>query len=148
MNILSIVIIAFLVLETLNVMLLYFTPDSNRGNGMGAFKAFEKSKADPEVHSMVSYLINWVAGTKLIFIALLIVILITGNETTQIFSVIALILSIALFYWRLFPIIRKMDAKDQITPKGYSKILAIMIGCFIAIFSIALAVYLIFFQAV
>ncbi len=143
MNILSIVIILFLVLETLNVMLLYFTPGSNRGNGMGAFKAFEKSKADPEVHSMVSYLVNWVAGTKLIFIALLIIILITGNETTQIFSVIALILSIALFYWRLFPIIRKMDAKGQITPKGYSKTLGIMIAGFILVFVIALILFLV-----
>lgn len=144
MNILSIVIIAFLVLESLNVILLYFTPGSTRGNGMGAFKAFEKSKADPEVHSMVSYLVNWVAGTKLIFIALLIVILISGNETTQIFSVVALILSIALFYWRLYPIIRKMDAKDQITPKGYSKTLAIMIGVFILVFVAALLVFLVF----
>ena len=146
MNILSIVIIAFLVLESLNVMLLYFTPGSTRGNGMGAFKAFERSKTDPEVHSMVSYLVNWVAGTKMIFIALLVVVLITGNETTKIFSVVALILSIGLFYWRLFPIIKKMDAKDQITPKGYSKTLAIMIGAFIAIFSIALTVYLLFFN--
>jgi hypothetical protein len=143
MNILSIVIILFLVLETLNVMLLYFTPGSTRGNGMGAFKAFEKSKADPEVHSMVSYLVNWVAGTKLIFIALLIVVLITGNETTQIFSVIALILSIALFYWRLFPIIKKMDTKNQITPKGYSKTLGIMIGGFIFVFVAALVVFLV-----
>jgi hypothetical protein len=146
MNILSIVIIAFLVLEGLNIMLLYFAPGSTRGNGMGAFKAFERSKADPEIHSMVSYLVNWVAGTKLIFIALLIVILISGNETTKIFSVVALILSIASFYWRLYPIIKKMDTADQITPKGYSKTLGIMIGAFIAIFSIALTVYLVFFN--
>jgi len=143
MNILSIVIILFLVLETLNVMLLYFTPGSTRGNGMGAFKAFEKSKSDPEIHSMVTYLVNWVAGTKLIFIALLVVVLITGNETTQIFSVVALILSIALFYWRLYPIIKKMDAKDQITPKGYSKTLAIMIGVFILVFVAALVIFLV-----
>jgi hypothetical protein len=110
---------------------------------MCAFKAFERSKEDPEMHSMVSYLVNWVAGTKLIFIALLIVILITGNETTQIFSVIALILSIALFYWRLYPIIKKMDAKDQITPKGYSKTLGIMIGGFIFVFVAALFITLI-----
>ena len=80
--IVTIAIIAFLVLETLNVLMLYFTPGTHRGNGLGVFNAYEKSKADAEVHALVKYLINWVAGTKLIFIALLIVILITGNNTS------------------------------------------------------------------
>jgi hypothetical protein len=68
MKILSIAIIAFLVLEVLNVIMLYFTPGTSRGNGLGVFNAYEKSKADPEIHALVKYLINWVAGTKIIFI--------------------------------------------------------------------------------
>ncbi len=36
-----------------------------------------------------------------------------------------------------------MDAKDQITPKGYSKTLAIIIGVFILTFVIALLVFLV-----
>lgn len=47
--------------------MLYFTPGTHRGNGLGVFNAYEKSKSDSEVHSLVKYLINWVAGTKLIF---------------------------------------------------------------------------------
>lgn len=145
MDILSIVIIMFLVLETLNVVMLYFTPGTKRGNGLGVFNAYEKSKSDPEVHELVKYLINWVAGTKLIFIVLLIVILITGTGTTKIFSVGALVFSIATFFWRLFPIMRKLDDKGEITPKGYSKTLGIMIGCFVVVFAGALVVQLVFF---
>jgi len=53
MNILSIVIIAFALLETLNIFMLYFTPGTRRGNGMGVFNAYEKSKNDPEVQKSI-----------------------------------------------------------------------------------------------
>ncbi len=142
MNILSIAIIVFLVLETSNVFMLYFTPGTRRGNGLGVFSAYEKSKKDPEVHALVSYLINWVAGTKIIFIALLIVILITGDNTTKLYSVVALILSIFTYFWRLHPAIKSMDSRDQISPKGYSKTLGIMIIGFMATFAVAMIIYL------
>ncbi len=142
MTILTIAIIAFLVLETSNVIMLYFTPGTSRGNGLGVFNAYEKSKADAEVHALVKYLINWVAGTKLIFIALLIVILITGNNTTKLFSVAALILTIFTFFWRLYPAIKTMDSKDQISPKGYSKTLGWMILVFLIVFAVAMIIYL------
>ena len=45
-------------------------------------------------------------------------------------SLIALIASIATFYWKLYPIIKKMDNSGQITPEGYSKTLAMMISIF------------------
>jgi len=131
----------FVVLESLNILMLYFTPGTRKGNGMGVFDAYEKSRENPEVFALVKYLINWVAGTKLIFIALLIVILITGSSTTKLFSVIALILSIFSFFWRLYPTIKKMDGDGQITPAGYSKTLAIMIASFIGVFAIALILY-------
>ena len=143
MPILSIAIALFAVLETLNVIMLYFTPGTRKGNGVGVFNAYEKSKADPEVHALITYLINWVAGTKLIFIILLVVILITGNSTTKLFSVIGLILSILSFYWRLYPAIKSMDNKGNITPKGYSKTLGVMIAGFIGIFLIALGLYVV-----
>lgn len=143
MDILSIVIVIFLVLETSNVLMLYFTPGTRRGNGLGVFNAYEKSKADPEVHALVKYLINWVAGTKLIFIVLLIVILFTGDSNTRFLSVIALIVSIFTFFWRLYPAIRNLDRAGQITPKGYSKTLGLMIFGFIAAFSVALVLHLI-----
>ena len=146
MDILSIAIILFAVLETWNVFMLYFTPGTRRGNGVGVFDAYEKSKSDPDVHAFVKYLINWVAGTKLIFIALLIVILITGSPATKVYSVIALIISILTFFWRLYPAIRNMDQNGKITPKGYSKTLVVMIACFIGVFAAALIMYLVFFR--
>ena len=79
MMVLSMAMIAFGVLEILNVLMLYFTPETKMGNGVGVFNAYEKSKADPEVHALVRYLINWVAGTKLIFIALLAVVVVVGK---------------------------------------------------------------------
>ncbi len=134
MDILAIAIILFAVLETSNIIMLYFTPGTKRGNGAGVFNAYEKSKSDPETHALIRYLINWVAGTKLIFIALLVVILFTGSYLTRICSVGSLILSISSYFWRLHPLIKKMDNDGYITPRGYSKTLGIMILCFMLVF--------------
>lgn len=134
----SYAIIGFLILESLNVLLLYFVPGSKKGNGVGVFSAWEKSKQDPEIYAFVSYLVNWIAGTKLIFILLLIVIIATGTETTKRYAIAALIISILTFYWRLYPMIRKMDKAGTIEPKGYSKSLGLMIAGFVSIFGIVL----------
>lgn len=142
MDILSVAILIFIVLETMNILMLYFVPGTKKGNGIGVFNAYEKSKNDPEVHSLVSYLINWVAGTKLIFVFLLVVVLLEGSEKTRLFAVIALILSILSFYWRLYPAISKMDKRNEISPAGYSRTLFSMITVFIAGFAIALVVHL------
>jgi hypothetical protein len=137
----SIALMLFAALELLNVLVLYPAPGYRRGNSMGFFHAYEKSKADPEIHALVTYLVNWVAGTKLIFIELLIGIIITGNASTKVFSAIALIFSIMTFFSRLYPGIKRMDAAGQITPHGYSGTLAIMIISFMVVFSIALVSY-------
>ena len=133
----------FVFLEGSNVFILYFFPLSRKGNGVGVFNAYEKSKEIPEVHALVKYLVNWLAGKKLIFIALLLVILVKGDESTQFYSLIALILSVATFFWRLYPLIKSMDVQNQITPKGYSKTLAIMIGAFVLVFTFVLVLSLI-----
>jgi hypothetical protein len=140
MSFLTIVTIGFLVLEFSNVIVLYFVPEFKYANGIGIFKAWEKSKQDPEVHDFIKYLVNWVAGTKLIFILLLIVVLIVADEQTLIYSGVALVISITSFFWRLFPMVRKMDREDMIRPMGYSLILGIMIGAFILIFLSAIIV--------
>lgn len=142
MSVLTIVIMCFIVLESLNVMILYFKPDSTKGNGVGVFNAFESSKQYPEIHRLIKYLIYWIAGTKLIFIVLLVVILLTGTVTTKIWSVVALILSIGTFFWRLFPLIRQMDKMGEITPKGYAKTLGWMIAGFMAVFTVSLILFL------
>jgi hypothetical protein len=134
MNWISIAILGFVILEATNVIALYFFPGSKLANSVGVFKAWEYSKSDPGMHNFVKYLVNWVAGTKLIFILLLVVILRTGSEQTLRFTSATLVISIASFFWRLFPLARKMDRDDQITPKNYSKVLGWMILAFILVF--------------
>ena len=143
MNILQIGILIFVSIEFLNIATLYFMPSSRIGNGVGVFNALEKSNQDEELKPFVGYLINWVAGTKLIFIMVGIVIIVFGNEKTQLYTVIAFIISILSFYWRLFPTIKKLDKLGQITPKGYSKTLNILIVSFIVMFIAVLVIYFI-----
>jgi hypothetical protein len=138
MNLTSIVILGFIVLEATNVVTLYFFPGSRYANSVGVFKAWEKSKQDPEVHDFVKYLVNWVAGTKLIFLLLLVVILLTADDQGLFYTAIALVISIASFFWRLFPLIRKMDREDQIDPKNYSRALGLMIAAFEVMFLAAI----------
>ncbi len=140
MNLLTIVSIGFLILEATNVVTLYFFPGSTYANGVGVFKAWDKSKADPEMHDFVKYLVNWVAGTKLIFILLLIVILYVADDQTLILAGVALIISIASFFWRLFPLACKMDREGQVEPRSYSTALGGMIGAFVMVFLAAVLI--------
>ena len=133
----KIAIIAFIILETGNIMMMYFLPDSKMGNGVGVFKAWEKSKTDPEIHGFAKYMVNWVAGSKVIFILLLIVFLVWGDEKTLPFVGVAMTLSIATFFFRLFPIIKDMDQNGQIDPRGYSKTLRWMILGMLVLFAVA-----------
>ena len=143
LNAITIVTIAFLIMEASNIITLYFFPGSKFANGVGVFKAWEKSKQDPDLHDFVSYLVNWVAGTKLIIILLLIAILLTTRGQSLVFTGIAMAVSIASFFWRLFPLIRKMDRNDQIEPKNYSATLGWMISIFIASFLAAILITLV-----
>jgi len=134
MNVLTMVIIGFLVLEAINVATLYFSPGSKLANGVGIFKAWEESKQYPDIHNFIRYLVNWVAGAKLIFIFLLIVVLYFGDKNTLVFTAVALFASVISFYWRLYPLIRKMDRESQIEPQNYSVGLGIMILGFVIAF--------------
>ena len=138
MNWIKTVIAIFLCLETGNILILYFLPDSKLANGMGAFRAWEKSKEDPEIHDLTSYLVNWVAGTKLIFIGLLALLLFTADQQALLLAAGIMAVTISSFYWRLFPQIRKMDREGQIEPANYSKTLGWMILGFIALFLVAI----------
>lgn len=144
MIVLTIAMCGFIFLELLNVLLLYKSPQSTKGNAVGIFSAYEKARQDPEIFAFVTYLVNWVAGTKLIFIVLLIGIVITGTPETKVFSSIALIFSILTFFSRLYPTLKKMDKENQLTIKGYSRTLGIMIICFVAVFAVSLSIYLFF----
>ena len=137
MHVLTNIIIGFLILESINVATLYFSPGSKLANGVGVFKAWEESKQYPDIHNFIKYLVNWVAGAKLIFIFLLIVVLYFGDQDTLLYTTVALFASVLSFYWRLFPLIRQMDQNAQIEPKNYSIGLAGMILGFVIIFFVA-----------
>lgn len=143
MDILQIAIIIFCVMELGNVLILYFMPDSKMGNGVAVFDSWHDVKKDEVLDMFAHYMAYWVAGVKLIFIFLLIVVLITGTELTRIWAVVVMILSIATYFWKLHPIIKKLDKMGKITPKGYSKTLGAMIMGFLIMFSLALIIYLI-----
>jgi hypothetical protein len=85
----KIVILGFILLEITNVLALYFKPGSKKANAVGVFSAWERSKQYPEIHDFIKYLVNWIAGTKLIFLLLLGVIVFYGNFKIQQLSLIA-----------------------------------------------------------
>ncbi len=138
MTLIKTVILIFISLELANVTALYFAPGSKLANAVGIFKAWEKSKKHPDIHDFIKYLVNWVAGAKLIFLLLLAVIVLYADIDTQRMSLLALAIATASFYWRLFPLIKKMDKAGEIDPPKYSTILGVMIFVFIAVFLVAL----------
>ncbi len=129
----------FVALESLNILTLYFRPGSRLGNGIGVFNAWESSKGDAAVHRLVRYLVNWVAGTKLIFVGLLALIALRGDGDLQLAAGAVMVLSILSFFWRLFPLALEMDRGGELTPRGYAKTLGLMIAGFIALFGGTLA---------
>ncbi len=133
----KIVLLVFIGLEFSNVVALYFFPASKLANSVGVFSAWEKSKQDPEVHDLVRYLVYWVAGAKLIFLLLLGLIVAFADLTMQRLTLAALALATLSFFWRMFPLARKMDGAGQVKPKGYSLVLGGMILALIALFVVA-----------
>ena len=142
MNILQITISLFLVLESLNILILYTNPKSSKGNGVGIFNSIHSVEGTNPKDDLVRYLIRWVANAKVIFVALGIVIVIFENETIQLYTSIAFALSILMYFVTLHPIIVKLDNEGEITPIGYSKTLAMMIVGFILIFVVGIVVHL------
>jgi len=140
MTFIKVVILIFIFLELSNVLAMYFAPGSKYANAVGIFTAWEKSKQYPEIHDFVKYLVYWVAGTKLIFLLLLATIIIYADMNTQRMSLIALIVATLSFYWRLFPLIKRMDRNGHIEPRNYSIVLGIMIFVFITVFAIAVII--------
>ena len=130
-------------MELGNVLILYFMPDLKLGNGVAVFDSQNEVKEDKVLNLFSHYMAYWVVGVKLIFIFLLIVVLLTGTETTRVWAVVAIILSIATYFWRLHPIIKELDKMEKITPKGYSKTLGLMITEFLIMFSLSLIIYFI-----
>ncbi|MFI3283987.1 MAG: hypothetical protein R3Y57_02775 [Erysipelotrichaceae bacterium] len=143
MNMLDIAIIVFIFLESLNVITMYYFKESKLSNGPGIFNFYIDSKENEDNRLFAQYMINWVAGTKLIIIGLLLVILVFGSNQIKVYTMFMMGLTISSYYFKLHPIIKKLDQHNQITPKGYSKALGWMITAFILLFVITAIIYVI-----
>lgn len=133
----KIVVLVFILIELSNVLALYFFPGSKKANAVGVFSAWEESKLHPQIHTFIKYLVNWVAGVKLIVLFLLGTLLLYGDDNVQRMSLIAMAIATLSFYWALLPLIRKMDVDGQIRPQNYSIFLGIMITSIILLFILA-----------
>ncbi len=140
MSVLDIVILVFILLETVNVIVIYFKPDFKYANGMYAFKTWDKCQQSEDLKLFSRYMANWVAGSKIVFILLLAVILFTATEVVKVHAAIVMAPAIATYYIKLHPIIRKLDKLGQLRPRGYSKILILMITGFISMFAVAVVI--------
>lgn len=134
-------IAVFLIMELSNILILYFKPDFRYGNSMNVFKRWHEAQEREDERLFVKYMVNWVANCKLIFLALLMVVLVCGNEIITVCAVAATILSIAIYFVTLHPVIERLDEMGEIQPKGYSRTLAFTIGAFMLMFSLALVLY-------
>jgi hypothetical protein len=65
MDFLTIITISFMILESLNVLALYYKPDMKYANAVGCFKAWETSKENPDVHDFVLISLIGLRGQKL-----------------------------------------------------------------------------------
>lgn len=144
MIVLQIAILAFVIMEASNIIIMYFRPNFKYGNSMNTFKQWYRSQEDEKSRLFIKYMVNWVANCKLIFLALLLVVAIFGDERTLVGGVMATIISIGIYFVSLHPIIKKLDEMGEIQPKGYSKTLAYTIGGFMLLFLAALIMYFIF----
>ncbi len=142
LNALDIAILIFIFLETMNVIILYHKPWFKYGNSMFSFKTWERLKTDEESILFLRYLVNWVANSKVIFIMLLSVMLFTAEDITKLWSVIILAVTTCVYFLKLHPIVKKLDAMNVVQPKGYSKTLFRMISGIIAMFVVAVIVFL------
>jgi hypothetical protein len=145
MFILNLAIIAFCFIETLNIVILYFKPDLKKGNGVALFESWFDAKEDKNLDLFVHYMAYWVAGTKLIFIMLLLVILFIGSEMLKFWTCVIMAISIASYFWKLHPIICELDNNGKLSPAGYSKTLPKMINGIIIVFLLGITSYLIIY---
>ncbi len=141
MNVLSIAILIFIILESANIIILYFFPEFKLGNGISVFNEYFNTQKNESSGLFVKYLVNWVAGSKLVFVALLFVVLFLGNDFIKIHSLAFMCVAVSSYYFMLHPIVKTLDENGDITPKGYSKTLFITITSFIVIFILAIVLY-------
>lgn len=144
MSAIQVTLLVIMAVEILSVLELYFMQDRCIFNGVAMFKVCAEARENPDLFGLVRYLVNWVAGIKLIVIGLIAVIVFTAPEQTILLAALSMVITIASFFWRMFPAARFFDEMGQIEPKGRSKMLgAMVIGLeFCLVASIVIEVFL------
>ena len=127
MNAVQISFFVMVAIEALSVLELYFLQEKPVFNGVAVFSGWEISKEVPEVHELVRYLVNWVAGMKLIVIGLLLVLALTAPQHILVCACAVLFAAVASFFWRMLPSITKLDRAGCIHPAGRARILGGMV---------------------
>lgn len=128
MTALQVTLLIFAGIEMLSVLELYFMQDRCMFNGVAMFSGWEISKEVPEVHGMVCYLTNWVAGMKLIVVGLLVVLALTAPAQVLLAVGVSLVLAVASFFWRMYPLAAKFDTHGFLYPKGRAKTMGLMVA--------------------
>jgi len=127
MSTIQVSLLVFVAIEMLSVLELYFMQDHAVVNGVSMFRGWEISKEVPVVHDLICYLVNWVAGIKLIVIALILVLIFTAPQQTLICAGVALVLAISSYFWRMYPTLRKHDQAGLVEPRGRSRLMGVMV---------------------
>ena len=127
MTAIQVTLLVIMTVEVLSVLELYFMQDRCVFNGVAMFKVCAAARKDPELFGLIRYLVNWVAGVKLIGIGLMGVIVFTAPENLLIYAAVAMVLAIASFFWRMFPMSRQFDDAGMIEPQGRSRMLGWMV---------------------
>ena len=133
MDYIAIAFAGFIILELSNVCVMYFFNETTIANSVGVFKTFVDQE-DKAAKDFMTYLIYWVAGTKAIFISLLVVIIFFGDQTIKQVSVIVLTASIGLFYVKMLPLLKEIEQENGIITKNYARNLSIIIAVFMLVF--------------
>lgn len=117
----------FCITESLNILELYFEPDRDVFHGVSFFTGWEKSKENEECNLLLQYFVNWVAGVKLIVVMVLGVLIFMASDRVLITVGIVLVIAIASFYWKMFPLLKEMTAKGYVIPKNRGEQLTLML---------------------
>lgn len=135
--ILDVALLIFAALELANVVVLYVQPEFRYANGVGVFDGWRAAQSDEGTRLYATYMVRWVANSKLIFVALLVAIVALGSDELKLAGAIVTMVASGAYFVALHPIIARLDRMGLIRPNGYARVLAGMVGGFIVMLAAA-----------
>ena len=83
--------------------------------------------------SLVAPILLHASHNGLVMLLLAFEVLVLGTDRMKVVAVGAVVVSILSYFWRLYPLSRKIDSAGHMTPTGYSRTLRSMILGFLLI---------------